>query len=335
MDADPCEALRTAPLPPCLLLHGEETFLVERALAVVRARLAAERPPTTWTTAWADQDAARLPAALAELRAPLLFGGVPGLVIRRAEALPVPVEDQLLQAVGVPGAGRVVLVGRTMDQRRKLVASLMRAGAARAFARPADDAAVRRWVSRMAQDAGGAIAPAAVDVLLARCGSDLAQLSGEIEKAALWAGAGARIEVAAVEATVAGTRSEAVEELTERLARGDLAGASRTLRGLLSSGEPPIKLAAFLAANLRRALHVAELAECGLGPEAVAERLGMPAWLVRKQLGRGRARDLEAALDAMRRLDVALKSSRPPAAAFEATLLEVARATTAPRRAAR
>jgi DNA polymerase-3 subunit delta len=309
---------------------------VERALALVRARLASVRPAVTWTTLWADDDASRLAEALAGLGAPLLFGGATGLVLRRAEALSAATEERVLAALPtLEQGGRLVLVGRGVDQRRKLVATLAKQGATRAFPRLADEAAARRWAVRLARERGAEIAPAAVDLLAARCGADLAVLAAELEKAALWAGEGCRIGADAVDATLAGTRAAAVEELTDRLARGDVGGASHTLRALLAAGEPPVKVAAFLSANLRRALHVAELAESGLGPDDVAQRLGMPVWLVRKQLGRGRARDLEAALVALRDLDAGLKSSRPAAALFESTLLQIARATTTRRRAAR
>ena len=327
-DGDPLALLERGPLPACLLLHGEETFLVDRALAFVRRRHDEARRGVAWTTLWADEDASRLGGALEALGAPLLFGGTPGLVLRRVEALAAAAEEQVLASLpGLERGGPLVLVARTADQRRTLVAALARQGAVFAFPRLADDARARRWVVRLARERGVEIAPAAADLVVQRSGTDLAVLAGEIEKAALWAGDGRRIEAEAVEATVTATRASAVEALTDRLARRDLAGASRALRELLDAGEPPIKIAAFLTANLRRVLHVAELSEAGFGPDAVAERLGMPAWLVRKQLGRGCARDLERALTAMRDLDAALKSSRPAAACFEATLLEIARAT--------
>ena len=93
-------------------------------------------------------------------------------------------------------------------------------------------------------------------------------------------------------------------------------------------------MVAFLAANLRRSLHVAELAEEGLGPEDIARRLGMPGWLVSKSVGRGRAADLIHALLVLRRLDLELKSARAAEPAFDAALLEIAGATPPRRHAA-
>jgi len=105
---------------------------------------------------------------------------------------------------------------------------------------------------------------------------------------------------------------------------GDRAGASAMLRRILGDGEPPVRLLAFLASNVRGALHIAELKEAGLKDDDISRRLGMPAWLVGKRQHRGRARDLVQALWILRRLDLELKSPAPPEAAFEAALLEIA-----------
>jgi hypothetical protein len=77
-----------------------------------------------------------------------------------------------------------------------------------------------------------------------------------------------------------------------------------------------------VASNLRRSLHVSELLAAGLSEGEVAGRLGMPPWLVARA-NRGDPVALERALVALAELDVALKSSRPEAAEFEATVLAI------------
>jgi DNA polymerase-3 subunit delta len=180
------------------------------------------------------------------------------------------------------------------------------------------------WVVRLARERGHEIAPAAVQELVDRSGADVGTLAGEIEKLALHAGAGTRLELAHVRGLVSAARAHGATEFTDRLARADLAGAARLLRQLFAEGEPPIRLLAFVAANLRHALHVMELSEQGLGAEEIGRRLDIPPWLVTRNLGRGRAADLERALLVLRRLDLELKSARDPAAAFEVALLEIA-----------
>jgi len=322
---DPLDALARAPLRPYYLLHGDEPFLVERALGVLRSRLVPDGTGGTWRTVWAEQDASRLGAALEDLASPSLFGGARILVVRHAEALRDEEQDLVLGTLPTLGdGGTLILVAASGDQRRRLLAACVKAGAAVAFPPLPDGRAAEAWAARLVRERGHEIAPAALRELVDRVGNDLGVLDGEIEKLSLRAAGGRRIETADVRALTTAARAHRIDELTDRLGRRDRAGALRVLRSLLAEGEPPIRAAAFLAANLRRALHVAELAEEGLGTERIASRLGMPAWLVERNAQRGSARALAHALGVLGRLDLELKSSRPAEVVFEAALLEIA-----------
>lgn len=273
---------------------------------------------------WGDDEPERIASALADLGSRSLFGGAPAVVIRRAEALSAAQEDAVLACLPRLGDdGRLVLVAKSLDQRRRLHAACAKAGAAVACARPADQRAASAWVATLARERGHAIGSAAAERLLDRTGFDLGRIDDELEKLSLRVGAGAPIGVEHVDEFVAATRAHAVEELTDRLARRDTAGAIRTLRGLVAEGEPLLRVVAFLTANVRRALHVTELLATGMREDEVAGRLGMPPWLVAKQARRGSPAVLESALGALAELDVALKSSRPDAATFEAVLLAI------------
>jgi DNA polymerase-3 subunit delta len=276
---------------------------------------------------WADEDAARLGAALDDLASPTLFGGPQVLVVRQADTLRDDDQGRVLEALPALGTGGgLILVARTADQRKRLLAACVRAGAAFAFP-PVDPRTAQTWVVRLAREQGHDIVPAAAQELVDRSGVELGVLAGEIAKLSLHVGTKKRIELAHVRELVAAVRPRAVEELTDRLARRDLAGALHVLRELLAGGEPPVRAVAFVAANLRRALQVAELAEAKLTADEIAARLGMPPWLVTRSLGRGSARQLARALLVLRRLDLELKNTRPVEAVFEAAIFEIAGGT--------
>jgi len=320
--ADPLAAL-AGPLRPYYLLHGEETYLVERGITLLRERLAPAGKPGSWSTLWGEDGAEQLAGALADLQSPSLFGGVQTLAVRHVEALRDSEQSLLLEALPSLG-GHLVLVGRSVDLRRRLFAACAKAGAAVAFPPLGDLRAAQPWVARLAHEQNLALTPAAAQELLDRSGTDLGALASEIAKLAVQAGTKRRIEPDDVRRLVADVRTHGAEELTARLAHRDLRGAAAELRHLLAQGEPPLRLVAFLATNLRRALHVAELADQGLSQDAIAQQVGMPAWLVARNLGRGTARDLQRALCLLRGLDLDLKRSRPTEAVFEAVLLELA-----------
>jgi DNA polymerase-3 subunit delta len=321
---DPFAAVDLASLRPYYFLYGADLFLLERGLARLRARLqGAGSVGHGGTVAWGD-DAERIGAVLDELVSPSLFGGTSLLILRRAEALSAANEDAVLEVLPrLTDDARLVLVAKALDQRRRLHAACAKAGAAIAFPSPADQRAALAWIVTLARERGHAIGAPAAERLLDRTGVDLARIDDELEKLSLQVGPGAAIEARHVESLVAATRAHAIEELTDRLARRDVGGALRTLRGLFAAGEAPLRIVGFLGANLRRALHVSELLAMGLREDEVGARLGMPPWLVGKQARRGSPAALEAALMALAELDQALKSSRPDAATFEATLLAI------------
>jgi DNA polymerase III delta subunit len=269
---------------------------------------------------WGDDDEARVGEALATLGTRSLFGGSATLVVRRAEAMRAAVE-RAVEAVVADDRyeGRLVLVGANVDRRKRWYVTA-RPRAVEVLCGPVTDAReLRAWIERLAAERAVRLTSEATLALGERCGSDLAMIDGEMAKLALTASV-QPIDRAAVERLVTHTRTHAIEDLTDRLARGDAAGARRVLSSLLAADEPPLRIVAFLAGNLRRALHVAEEHERGASPDAIAARLGMPEWLVRRQIGRGSAAHLERALAVLAELDLALKSSRPEEAVFEAAL---------------
>lgn len=314
---DPARALGDGALPGALLLCGPEMFLVDRALATVRRRLGVLEDPTVGRTVWGDDPSERVGAVLDDLGSPGLFGGVRLVVIRRAEALRGPAEERVAAALGDRTAGgHLVLVAGAMDRRRKLFQAVPKS-AVHELGAPVDRHAVSAWVGLLARERGVRVTSDAAAELIERCGADLGRLAGELEKLALGGDAAGLEEV---RRSVAATRSHGVEELAAAIADGDRRTVLRRLRALLAEGEAPLRIVAFLAANLRRSLHVAELAESGLGEAAIAGRLKIPAWLVRKQRGRGQALWIERALGSLAALDRALKQSRAPDAVVEATI---------------
>lgn len=326
---DPARVLGSGSLPPTLLLAGPETFLIERALATVRARLGTGDDPRLGRTVWGDDAADRVGEALDDLASPGLFGSLRLLVVRRAEALKGPIEDRVAAAAAEPvAAAHLVLVAGALDRRRRLFQRVPR-DAVHEYGAVTDRHELLAWVGLLAAERGARVSSDAAAELIERCGGDLARLAGELEKLALLEDAA--IGVAEVRRSVVATRTHGVEELAAALAAGERAEALRRLRALLAEGEAPPRIVAFLAANLRRALHVAELAEAGLGESAIAARLKVPAWLVRKQRGRARAAWLAQALGALATLDRALKQSRAPDAAVEAAIAGI----TTPRAAGR
>jgi DNA polymerase-3 subunit delta len=290
---------------------------VERLVAVLRRRVggAAE-----WRVVWGDDEEGRMAEALEVRRSRSLFGAAAAVLVRRAEGLRAANEALLEEAAGDAGAeGLLVVAGGVLDRRKRWYTAVRPHATEFACAPVGDPQALRAWTEWLADERTLRLAAPATAELIDRCGGDLGLIDSELEKLSV-SGVAQPVTVAAVRERVAGVRAHAIEELTDRLAAGDRAGALRVLRGLLAADEPPLRIVGFLAANVRRALHVAEERERGASVAGIATALGMPEWLVRRQMGRGSATRLEAALAALAALDLDLKRSRPEAAVFEAAL---------------
>lgn len=318
---DPTVAMADGPLPPVLLLCGPETFLVERALGTIRERLGVLERSDLGRTVWGDDPAERLSEALDDLASPGLFGGIRLVVLRRSEALKGSGEARVASAARETAAGHLVLVAGAMDRRRKLFQAVPKS-AVHEYATISDRHALAAWVGTLARERGVRVTSDGASELVERCGGDLSRLADEIEKLAVVTKSAG---VEEVRRSVASTRSHGIEELSAALAAGDRGGAVGRLRALLAEGEAPLRIVAFLASNLRRSLHVAELTEAGLGEAAIAARLKMPGWLVRKQRGRATAAWLERALASLGDLDRKLKQSRAPDAVVEWTIAALTR----------
>ena len=320
-------------MPAVCLIHGDDALLVERAIAAARARLAADGAMES-RTVWGDDAPDGLLRTLATYATPTLFGGTTVLVLRRAEALRGRAEEAVVEiAERPPSLGHLLVVATAVDRRRKLFAALLRTRVM-ACDHPADAAEQARWLRVLAAERGVRLAPAAAEHLLQVHGGDLAVLASELDKIAVTS-AGRTADRDLVRDLATRSRTHRVDELTDALARADHAGAVRALRGLLADGEPPLKVLAFVAANVRRSLQVAELSEAGLGPDQIAARLRVPAWLVSRQRGRRSSHLLEGMLHELAELDGALKNSRPALAVFEAALWRVVRSSTGRRASSR
>src|SRR5262249_26214903 len=108
---DPLVLLAREPLRAAYLLHGEETFLVERALVLLTGRLSPGDRPASRRTLWAGEDPERLATALDDLASPLLFSGAQILVVPPAEALAAKDDDLVLATASrLAATGTFILV---------------------------------------------------------------------------------------------------------------------------------------------------------------------------------------------------------------------------------
>jgi DNA polymerase-3 subunit delta len=291
------------------IVVGEEGLLADRAVA--RA-VAAVGPEATVTDLVGGE---LTPELLADVASPSLFAEPCLLVVRGLQDLAKDMVGPLV-AVHAGGAkGKAVLealkgVGANLVPIPKITSVRDR----------------EQFVLDEAKQAGGRIdRDAAVD-LVAAIGTDLRELATAC--AQLVADIGKSIGVDDVATYYRGRAESSGFTVADRAVEGNAAAAIETLRWAFATGLDPILVSSSLAANLRL---IAQVAAAGHGsPEAVAGRLGMPAWKVRRAqdwLRRWRPDALARAVRAVAVADADLKGAADDAAyAVERAVLIVAEA---------
>lgn len=173
----------------------------------------------------------------------------------------------------------LVIVAGTLDKRSKAYKLLLKYAVVAECGAIADVADAERWVKNRVAAGGAEIEPAGARLLADRCGTDVRRLRNDVDRLLLYALGQKRITVADVREIVGSAALQDEWAMTNAIEAGDGAAALRQLAMLLDSGAPPEKV------------------------------LGQLGWLVRTKLAASAPGGVVAAVDAVFRTDVDLKSS--------------------------
>ncbi|RJO63394.1 MAG: DNA polymerase III subunit delta [Myxococcales bacterium] len=158
---------------------------------------------------------------------------------------------------------------------------------------------------------------AAETLLFDLAGFDLNELSLALDKLALYVAERETIALADVEQCIAKTRLDAVWGLQDALAERHLGRALAQFDAFLENArtEDELFLMGSLVRFLRDLLDIRLLLDGGAPAAEIAKAIGGNPWATNKKIDQARAhtaQSLAAALDALHRTDVALRTSRAP-----------------------
>jgi DNA polymerase III subunit delta len=140
--------------------------------------------------------------------------------------------------------------------------------------------------------------PAAARLLVERMGPNPLRLQQELERLALWAGAGNSVSAADLEAMIADTSEAAVWALSDALLERDPAKATRLAERLIAQGENVTGLIYGLASRLRKACAAAAQLEEGVPRKKVESELGLHPYAAKQLIGRLEGSSVEDLRDA-------------------------------------
>ncbi len=134
-----------------------------------------------------------------------------------------------------------------------------------------------KWVIARAKELGLQLEPDTARALIAHVGDRQQRLLRELEKLALYAGPGARLDAATVDELTAPSAEHKAWSLADALLSGDAAAATRLYLTLRSQGERLPGLLYWMSNRVRTAHEVAIALEAGESDAQVKRRLRMPS----------------------------------------------------------
>ncbi len=134
-----------------------------------------------------------------------------------------------------------------------------------------------KWVIAHARELGLQLEPDTARALIAHVGDRQQRLLRELEKLALYAGAGARIDTATVDELTAPSAEHKAWSLADAILSGDAAAATRLYITLRGQGERLPGLLYWMSARVRTAHEVAVALDAGESAAQVKRRLRMPS----------------------------------------------------------
>ena len=134
-----------------------------------------------------------------------------------------------------------------------------------------------KWVIARARELGLELEPDTARALVAHVGDRQQRLLRELEKLAMYAGAGTRIDAAMVDELTAPSAEHKAWSLADALLGGDAAAATRVYLMLRSQGERLPGLLYWMSQRIRIAHEVAVALDTGESAAQVKRRLRMPS----------------------------------------------------------
>lgn len=165
-----------------------------------------------------------------------------------------------------------------------------------------------KWVIARARELGLQLEPDTARALVAHVGDRQQRLLRELEKIAMYAGAGARIDAATVDELTAPSAEHKAWSLADALLGGDAAAATRLYLTLRGQGERLPGLLYWMSQRIRIAHEVAVALDTGESAAQVKRRLRMPSRAADRLIADARrsgAGNLERTIEELAELELA------------------------------
>jgi DNA polymerase-3 subunit delta len=309
--------LKNKQFAPMYLLEGSESYLREQALKKL-LDAAVDDALRDFNVTEISVAKGNLDEALAIARQYPMMSERRAVVVRGFEA--INDEDQLERLkdyIRDPVPSTVLIFASpALDKRRNIATMLTKFCEVVSFDALDERDAAPRWIVEYVNRAGGAIDSATAAFLVGMVGTELQQLSTELDKLLTYVGERGRITKQDVELLVRYSREHSNFELTDALLEGNRKRALTLLEHIFENVSDKQGLAVMIlgaiARSYRNLLISKELMQQNAPNSEVAKAVGMSPFAVTHLNEKARRMSADKILHAIQRIaatDVALKSS--------------------------
>lgn len=309
---DLISGLKQRKVLPLYLLYGEEEFLVQEALDLIKKTVVDQGTRDFNFNMLYCRDTSG--PEIVNIAQTLPFMAEKRLVIaKELEALKAADLEEVVSYLNEPSPSTcLVLVSNQGKYEKKAVTSAVEAHGAVVRVYPLLDREVVGWIDGWARMRGLTMERDAAQYLWQTVGNDLQKIKNELEKVELSLGDKKAVTLSDVKTVVGDFREYSSFDLAAAIGRKDREKAFLILSRLLQEGEAPVGLMGSIAWNFRRLLQAKAMEAAGSGPEEILKKLRVifhQAASFKEQLRRYPERELREAFFVMLEADRALKSS--------------------------
>ena len=280
--SDLARLLASGKVAPIYLLLGEESFLRDAALAMIRRAVLGEDEVGggfNYDLLYGDEtDALEVLNRCDTLPA---FAPRRLVIIREVGGLRARETERLLPYLKTPVETTcLVLSGEKIDGRLNFFKTL-KAATVVVDCSPLDPKFLSEWIYEQAKALGLRLEDAACEALHDASAGNLAIIRKELEKLIDYLHPTTRVTAADVEAVRGADTGGTVWDVLDGLARKDREASLRALGKILDAGEPPLRLVGLLAYQWRQVWKTREQLNRRVPEVGLARILGVPPFRVR------------------------------------------------------
>lgn len=192
----------------------------------------------------------------------------------------------------------MIFVEAQPDKRLKLYKSINKHGRIAEFKKQ-EETVLKKWILTMLGKEGKQITGATMEYLLEQLGEDMVYIKMEIEKLLCYCMDRKEITIKDVDEICCKRIQNRIFDMMEAIGNKDQKGALQLYYDLLSLKEPPMRILALMGRQFNLMLQIKEMDKKGYGTQVIAQKTGLPGFVVgkyRKQGGKFKTKELKEAL---------------------------------------